>query len=75
MRAVTNHVVVEGTAYRLALGAEDVKAQENEECMAEMLARYIKFLPDSQAILAKQYQVQFPEGYELKEKKIFEKKK
>jgi hypothetical protein len=55
---------IEGTAFQLALGAEDVGIQENEECMAEMLARYIRMDENGEAILARQYQEQFPEGWE-----------
>jgi septal ring factor EnvC (AmiA/AmiB activator) len=51
---------IEGSAFRLALGAEDVKYHENEECMAEMLARYTRLLPDGEAILQAQYAEQIP---------------
>lgn len=72
-KGLKEHVVVEGTAYRIALGAEDVKFQEDEECMVEMLARYIKMLPESEALLDKQYQDQFPVGYEQEKKEKNEK--
>jgi hypothetical protein len=58
---------IEGTAFQLALGAEDVKLHEDEECMAEMLARYIRMLPGGEVILKNQYQEQFPEGWEAVE--------
>jgi hypothetical protein len=41
----TNHRKNEGTAYQLALGAEDVRFLEHEVCMAEMIHGYLKKLP------------------------------
>ena len=57
-----------GTALGMALGAEDVKYHDDEECMAEMLMRYLKKLPNSETIIDKQIADQFPVGWEAKEK-------
>lgn len=59
--------VIEGTALQLALGAEDVRYLENEECMVEMLQRYLLTLEDGQAEIKKQYDAQFPAGFEKQE--------
>ncbi|MDR3491351.1 MAG: hypothetical protein P4M12_04810 [Gammaproteobacteria bacterium] len=58
---------IEGTAFQMALGAEDVKYHEDEECMAEMIQRYLRQLPDGELEIQKQIQEQFPEGWEAKE--------
>ena len=59
---------IEGTAFQLALGAEDVATQDGEECMAEMIKRYLlEFY--TQEIMTEQYQAQFPEGWEIQEEK------
>ena len=55
---------IEGTAFRLALGADDVATQDGEVCMAEMIKRYLLTLPDGAEIMAEQYQAQFPTGWE-----------
>ena len=57
-----------GTALQIALGAEDVKYHGDEECMAEMLMRYLKQLLNSETIITEQIQEQFPKGWEEKEK-------
>ncbi len=59
---------IHGTALQIALGAEDVKYHDNEECMTEMLMRHLKTLPNGDDIIAKQIQEQFPEGWEEIEK-------
>lgn len=59
---------IQGTALQMALGAEDVKYRDDEECMAEMLIRHLKALPNSDAIMAQQIQDQFPEDWEEAEK-------
>lgn len=58
---------IEGTAFQMALGAEDVKYHANEECMAEMIQRYLKELPNGESEIQTQIQEQFPEGWEVKE--------
>ena len=57
-----------GSVLQIALGAEDVKYHDDEECMAEMLMRYIRTLPNGETIIEKQIAEQFPEGWEEKEK-------
>jgi hypothetical protein len=57
-----------GTALQLALGAEDVKYHDDEECMTEMLKGYLKQLPNGDTLIAQQIAEQFPEGWEEKEK-------
>lgn len=58
---------IEGTALQMALGAEDVKYHDDEECMVEMIHKYLKQLPNGEAIIAEQTAKQFPEGWEQKE--------
>lgn len=57
---------IEGTAYRVALGAKDVSISKHEE-MIEMIERYLRQLPNGEEELDKQYAKQFPEGYEKQE--------
>jgi len=57
-----------GTALQIALGAEDVRYHDNEECMAEMLERYLRQLPIGEQIIAAQIREQFPAGWEEAEK-------
>jgi hypothetical protein len=57
-----------GAALQIALGAEDVKYHDDEECMAEMLMRYLKQLPNGAAIIQQQIAEQFPDGWEEQEK-------
>jgi hypothetical protein len=59
---------IQGTALRIALGAEDVRYHDNEICMTEMLMPYVKALPNGEVIKAAQIAEQFPEGYEEVEK-------
>ena len=56
-----------GTALQIALGAEDVKFHDNEECMAEMLLRYLRQLPKGETIIDKQIAEQFPAGWREEE--------
>ena len=58
-----------GTAYQIALGAKDVSPfPENKiEEMAEMLERYLLQLPNGEEEREKQYNEQFPEGFEKQE--------
>lgn len=58
---------IEGTALQLALGADDVKYHDNEECMVEMIYKYLKKLPNGEAIIAEQTAKQFPDGWQVKE--------
>lgn len=58
---------IQGTALQIALGAEDVGYQKDEECMVEMIQRYFDKLPDGKQALATQITEQFPEGWEEKE--------
>lgn len=60
---------IEGTALQMALGAEDVGIQENEECMVEMIERYLKKLPNGEAIILEQQAAQFPKDYKAEEEK------
>ncbi len=58
-----------GTAFQIALGAKDVSPfpdKFNE--MAEMIATYFKKIPDGEVEKQKQYNEQFPEGFETLEK-------
>ena len=57
-----------GSALQLALGAEDVRYHDDEECMAEMIQRYLSKLPKGEEIMAEQIAAQFPKGYEEQEK-------
>ena len=57
-----------GTAYQIALGAKDVSPYPGQfEEMAEMLERYLLQLPNSEEERNKQYNEQFPEGFEKEE--------
>jgi hypothetical protein len=59
---------VEGTALGIALGAEDVKCHnKDDEGMVEMLHRYLRQLPNGEAIIAEQTAKQFPEGWKKQE--------
>jgi hypothetical protein len=59
---------IEGTAFQLALGARDAKFHDNRNaCIVELLAHYLKMLPDGEVVLAQQYNEQFPNGWEQKE--------
>lgn len=58
---------LEGTAYRLALGAKDVKFHSDEECMVEMIMRHFRRLPHWEVEIKKQYDDQFPPEWEHKE--------
>ena len=56
---------IEGTAYQLALGAEDVSRPEHkDEGMADMIECYLKRLPNGESEIKKQQAQQFPLGYE-----------
>lgn len=62
------------TALQIALGAGDVNLYDQsgkllDEGMVEMILRYLKKRPDSEAIIAKQIQGQFPPGWEADEEK------
>jgi len=59
--------VIEGTALQIALGAEDVRYHDNEECMAEMIQRYLSQLPNGEEVMAAQIKMQFPDGWEVQE--------
>lgn len=63
---------LEGTAYRIALGAKDVKVHDHEECMVEMIRGHFKRLqlPDRtwEKEMNKQYEDQFPPGWKDKER-------
>ncbi len=51
---------IEGSAFQMALGAEDVGFQPEEKCMAEMIAKHLdKHYPGEKE---KQYEEQFPVG-------------
>src|SRR3989338_1148736 len=57
-----------GTAYQIALGAKDVSPYPGQfEEMAEMLERYLLQLPNGEEERNKQYNEQFPEGFEKEE--------
>jgi hypothetical protein len=56
------------TALQIALGADDVKYHDDEECMAEMLMRYLRQLSNGEAIIQQQIAEQFPEAWEEKER-------
>jgi hypothetical protein len=58
---------IEGTPLQIALGADDVKFHEDEECMAEMIVRYLMALPDGEERKNAQIREQFPEGWEIVE--------
>ncbi len=58
---------IEGTALQMALGAEDVKYHDDEVCMVEMIHKYLKQLPNGEAIIAEQTAKQLPEGWQVKE--------
>ncbi len=45
-----------------------MRHHDNEECMAEMLERYLRQLPNGEQIIAAQIHEQFPEGWEEAEK-------
>ena len=60
--------ILEGTAYRIALGAKDVKFHPDEECMVEMITRHFKRLPNWEVEMKKQYDDQFPPGWEAQER-------
>jgi hypothetical protein len=62
-----NHRKNEGTAYQLALGAEDVGFHKDEVCMAEMIRSYLIELPAGKAEIAKQTMQRFPVGWEAEE--------
>jgi hypothetical protein len=63
----TNHRRNEGTAYQLALSAEDVRFHEHEVTMAEMIHRYLMKLPEGETEIAKQTMQRFPIGWETEE--------
>src|SRR3990167_546002 len=57
-----------GTAYQIALGAKDVSPYPDQfEEMAEMIERYLLQLPNGEEERNKQYNEQFPEGFEKQE--------
>ena len=56
-----------GTAYQIALGAKDVSPFPKVEEMAEMLECYLLQLPNGEKEREKQYNEQFPEGFEKQE--------
>src|SRR3989338_3854160 len=57
-----------GTAYQIALGAKDVSPFTGKvEEMAEMLEHYLLQLPNGEKEREKQYNEQFPEGFEKQE--------
>ena len=58
-----------GTAFRMALGAVDVRYHDDEECMVEMLQKWMRKLPDGEALMTTQIVEQFPKGYEEQERK------
>lgn len=58
---------IKGTGLQLAIGAEDVKYHDNEECMTEMLMRHLK-LSNGEDEIATQISNQFPDGWEESEK-------
>ncbi|OGT36224.1 MAG: hypothetical protein A3F11_06685 [Gammaproteobacteria bacterium RIFCSPHIGHO2_12_FULL_37_14] len=59
---------IEGTVYRVALGAKDISINQGEE-MVEMITRYLMQLPEGEKELARQYAEQFPEAYKAQEEK------
>ena len=59
---------IEGTAYQIALGAEDVsRILHRGEGMAEMIEDYLRTLPNGELAIKNQQDIQFPKGYEEKE--------
>lgn len=58
---------IKGTALQMPLGAEDVKYHEDEECMVEMIHKYLRQLPNGETIIAEHTAKQFPEGWQVKE--------
>jgi hypothetical protein len=62
-----NHGKNEGTAYQLALGAEDVRFYEGQVCMAEMIHSYLIKLPQGETEIAKHTMQRFPAGWEAEE--------
>jgi hypothetical protein len=63
-----NHRKIEGTAYQIALGAEDVRFHEKEVGMAEMIHGYLMKLLEGRAEIEKQQAQQFPAEYAEQEK-------
>lgn len=65
---------IEGTPYRIALGAEDVKVSKGkkEECMVEMLERYLRKLTNGEFEILKQQAEQFSKGSKEAEEKKHE---
>ncbi len=54
-----------GTAFQIALGAKDVSPFPDQFGeMAEMIAGYFEKIPDGENVRQKQYNEQFPEGFE-----------
>ena len=66
VRDYSNRIIF-GTALQIAAGAEDVRYQQNEKCMAEMIQRYWKRLSKGDVKIATQIQKQYPEGYAIQE--------
>lgn len=57
---------IKGTALQIALGAEDVSINPDEECMVEMIQRYLMTFNNGQAALLEQANKQFPPGWKEK---------
>ena len=57
-----------GTGFRMALGAVDIGYHPDEECMVEMLQKWMRKLPDGETLMAAQIAQQFSKGYEEREK-------
>jgi hypothetical protein len=55
--------LIKGTALQFALGAEDVRYHDNEECMTELIIRHLKTLPDGNKIIAEQIREHYSENY------------
>lgn len=62
------HRTINSTALQIAASASDFKYQDDEECMTEMLTRYVWQLSDGETIIQQQMAEQFPEGWEEIEK-------
>jgi hypothetical protein len=60
---------IEGTALQMALGAGDIGPKQDNVYMVEMIQNYFSELPDGLQEMKKQYDKQFPPGYEQDEEK------
>ena len=61
---ISNKRKNEGTAYQLALSAEDVGSFIGDVCMAEMIHSYLIKLPQGHSEIAKQTLKRFPPGWQ-----------